>query len=606
MAGKSKKKHKTLKAARPRPIKTKFEYDLARAFRCYQQTDMEASAAICLEVLKSEPNNIDAKMLLGMIACFQKKWLQAAEFLSSVVPYKTKVAGVRFSYGRALDHLKQRQGAIREYRASLILSPGDTEAMLCLGNVYAAEQMYEEALQMYERLYDINNDSVEALTNIGRVLSVLGYKKQSMETYAKANTINPENYNCASGLLAGLNYVPDLDSQHTFFRIKEVVAAMFPGRILDSNKDLYASEKTIRVGIVSADFCVHSVSFFLRPFLESYNRGKITLVAYYNGTVYDEVTEFVASKVSKIEGISELHDEAVLAQIKTDDIDVLIDLSGYLKGGRLGVFALRSAPVQLAWLGYPNTTGLESMDFRLVDEITDPEGLTDPFYTESLFRLPRGFLCFTDDVSANVAENIPLQKNGHLTFGCFNNSEKITGSVIAAWARILHRVKNARLLLKSIHFSSQKARKEIIGRFKELGIEKSRIKLLGFIEKNHLELYNDVDLALDTFPYNGTTTTCQSLWMGVPTVAFTGDLHASRVSASILHRVGLDDFVSDDVEGYIETAVKMAGQVDYLSELKVTLRDRMLKSDLCDGEGFARQMEEAFEWMLEQKRAKQA
>jgi predicted O-linked N-acetylglucosamine transferase (SPINDLY family) len=587
---------------------SKFQRELAQAFQAFQSQKFRFAHDACVNVLKTEPKNADAKMLLGLIAYEHKDWPVVIEFLKDAVKVNSKIFSVHFSLARAYHELSYRDKAKFHYKAAVSLKEGDTQALIYLGVCYGDDQNFEAAMETYQKVLAIEPDSAAALNNIALTQAALGEISCAIRRYEYCSKLYPDRADNISNLLTTQNYLPPNDKFQWFESSKSHVEKLFES-LLNQPIAHHSREnkQKIKVGLVSADLYRHSVEYFLRSFLLHYDRNKLEVTAFYTATKEDEFTEFVKDQVFALKNINELANNKAADLIVADEIDVLVDLTGHFRNNRLDIFARRAAPVQVAWLGYPNTTALSSMDYRLVDDITDPQGLTDGFYTEELYRLPRGFLCFVDDESAAVSDEIPNKKSEFFTFGCFNNSEKISSAVIRAWSEVLARVPNARLLLKSRHFANASVKKHYLKLFSEAGVSSERIELRGFVKGGtHLQLYNEVDLALDTFPYNGTTTTCQSLWMGVPTVTFTGDLHASRVSASILHRVGLDDFVADDVEGYIETAIKMAGQVDYLSELKVTLRDRMLKSDLCDGEGFARQMEEAFEWMLEQKRAKQA
>jgi predicted O-linked N-acetylglucosamine transferase (SPINDLY family) len=586
---------------------SKFQRELAQAFQIFQRKEYKACHDICVHILQHEPKNADAKMLLGFIASEEKNWAVAANFLADAVKVNARIAKVRFTLARAYQELNLREKAISHYKAYLSLNEGRLDALLFLGNCFADEERYEEAIETYEKMLEREPNSPAGLTNMGLMYATIGDMEKAISVYRYCSRLYPERAENVSNLLITQNYAPPNDYAKWFEKSKAYAHELFR-RVLTQEMvpQVIGRGKIMRVGVVSADLYKHSVSHFLQRLLKHFDRSKMELIAYYSATQEDNFTAFVRDRASDFKSIAYLSTDEASNLIVDDQIDILIDLTGHFRHNRLDIFAKRSAPVQVAWLGYPNTTALNTMDYRLVDDITDPKGLTDCFYTEALYRLPRGFLCFSDDESVALSEEIPNKRTGFITFGCFNNSEKISPEVIRVWCEILARVANARLLLKSRHFANDSVRKRYLKLFSEAGVCSDQIVLRGFIKGGtHLELYNEVDLALDTFPYNGTTTTCQSLWMGVPTVTFTGDLHASRVSASILHRVGLDDFVADDVEGYIETAVKMAGQVDYLSELKVTLRDRMLKSDLCDGEGFARQMEEAFEWMLSQKNNEQ-
>jgi predicted O-linked N-acetylglucosamine transferase (SPINDLY family) len=273
-----------------------------------------------------------------------------------------------------------------------------------------------------------------------------------------------------------------------------------------------------------------------------------------------------------------------------------VDLAGHTRGNRLPLFALKPAPVQVTWLGYPNTTGLREMDYRLTDAWADPPGVSDELHTESLVRLPHGFLCYKPLDDAPDVAAVPAIANGHVTFGCFNNSAKVNEKVLDAWCGILNDLPESRLLLKSRQLHGQGLHERFRDAFARRGVDPDRVEMLGRVNSTieHLALYGRVDIALDTFPYNGTTTTCEALWMGVPVVALAGDRHAGRVGVSLLRGVGLDELVAASPEEYRRLATELAGDRDRLEAYRSTLRTRMQKAPLTDAAGFARDIEAAY------------
>jgi protein O-GlcNAc transferase len=293
-----------------------------------------------------------------------------------------------------------------------------------------------------------------------------------------------------------------------------------------------------------------------------------------------------------------MSDEALAERIRHDGIDILVDLVGHTAMNRLLVFARRPAPIQVTWLGYPNTTGLTAIDYRLVDAVTDPEGEADALASETLVRLPGGFLCYGGHGGAPAPGPAPCLATGTVTFGSFNSPPKLSAATLDAWAQVLARLPESRLLLKGKPFADAATRALYLGRLAERGVAPERVELAAWLpDQAHLALYDRIDIALDPFPYNGTTTTCQALWMGVPVVALRGDRHASRVGASLLTQIGLTDLIADSVEAYVETAIALAGDPARLADLRHSLRPRMAASPLCDATGFARKIEQAYRTM---------
>jgi protein O-GlcNAc transferase len=294
-----------------------------------------------------------------------------------------------------------------------------------------------------------------------------------------------------------------------------------------------------------------------------------------------------------------LSDDELAERIRADGIDILVDLAGHTANNRLRLFARKPAPVQVTWLGYPNTTGLEAIDCRLVDAVTDPVGEADAWASETLVRLEGGFLCYGALKDAPEPTVPRCLKTGTVTFGSFNNPAKLSAATLEIWAKLLSRLPHARLLLKGEPFADEATRALFLARLGERGVAAERVELVAWLPNAtaHLAFYHQVDIALDPFPYNGTTTTCEALWMGVPVVTLRGDRHAGRVGASLLTQIGLTDLIANSVEEYLEIAVALARNPERLSDLRRVLRSRMAASPLCDGPAFARKMESAFRTM---------
>jgi predicted O-linked N-acetylglucosamine transferase (SPINDLY family) len=293
--------------------------------------------------------------------------------------------------------------------------------------------------------------------------------------------------------------------------------------------------------------------------------------------------------------ISGLEDEEAAALIAADKIDVLVDLGGHTSANRLSMFALKPAPVQVTWLGYPNTTGMRQMDYRLVDPWTDPPELAG-HCVETLEYLKPGFLVYRPGAETPGAGALPAKVSGRFTLGSFNAVPKLNPGVIAAWAAILREVPDSCLLLKAQQWRDPPTVERYLSAFEGLGVARDRIRLLPFVAscQEHLKLYHEVDLALDPYPYNGTTTTCEALWMGVPTLTLEGDRHSGRVGTSINTRVGLSEFIARDEASYIAKAVEWSTRLGELAELRSDLRSRVSRSALCDEVGFTRALEESF------------
>jgi protein O-GlcNAc transferase len=361
------------------------------------------------------------------------------------------------------------------------------------------------------------------------------------------------------------------------------------------------SGEKLRVGFLSADLCHHPVAHFIEPLFREYDKERFEFIAYGDQRKSDDFSERFSKQVDLWRETCSLSDQALAKKIHEDRVDILFELSGHTAYNRLGVLALKPAPLQASYLGYPGTTGLPTIDFRISDTLVDPEGMTEKFHTERLIRLPRCAWCYEPDAVAPEVGPVPALKNDYITFGCFNNMAKLNPDLFAMWADILLRVPVSHLRLKARTLTDEGVRDELKGYFTEKGIAAERLDFFGHTRKihEHLNHYHEVDIALDSFPYHGTTTTCEAMWMGCPVVTRAGGSHVSRVGVSLLTAVGLEEFICESRESYIEKAVELAGDISRLSTIRSSMRERLQKSALMNQAAFARDFEEG---MLEMAR----
>lgn len=355
-------------------------------------------------------------------------------------------------------------------------------------------------------------------------------------------------------------------------------------------------ERRLRVGYVSADFRIHSVGYFLSGVFRAHDPSAVEIYCYSGCADEDDQTDLFKSRATAWRSTIGVSDEDLAAAIHADGIDILVDLSGHTSGTRLPVFARRPAPIQVSWLGYPDTTGLKAVDYRLTDAIVDPPGIADRLSSERLVRLPDGFHCYAAPDFAPEVVPLPAMERAGVTFGSFNNLVKVTAGALDLWAAILKRVPGSRLFLKHRWLGMGYMRSHILDSFERRGVARDRIEFSGKLESNadHLAAYGRVDIALDTFPYNGVTTTCEALWMGVPVVTLVGDRHCARVGSSLLTHVGLQDLVAHSPQAYVEITARLAADLPALAELRAGLRAKVAASPLCDGIGFTRSLEAAY------------
>ena len=407
----------------------------------------------------------------------------------------------------------------------------------------------------------------------------------------------------ASARLCQLNYDPGLTSTQ-LFREHAAWAERF-ARPLSPAEAAHANSpepaRPLRVGYVSGDLRRHPVAFFVEPLLRCHDRSVIRPFCYSNCGERDDLNAHLRALVPDWRDIAELDDDAVAELIRADAIDILVDLSGHTARNRLLVFARKPAPVQVTAIGYVNTTGLAAMDYRLTDAWCDPAGAEDDeaSYSETLWRLPGGFNCYAPPKGLPEPGPAPLTTRGHVTFGSFNNLDKVSPEVLDLWAGIVGAIPGARLVLKTKTLSEPAVGQAIRTRFAAAGVDPARIELIEWTAtlREHFQHYRRIDIALDPFPYNGTTTTCEALMMGVPVIALAGDRHAARVSASLLARLGLEVLVAPDRAGYLARAQALALKPEAVARLRASLRRRVAGSPLADAAGYARRLEAAYREM---------
>jgi predicted O-linked N-acetylglucosamine transferase (SPINDLY family) len=362
-------------------------------------------------------------------------------------------------------------------------------------------------------------------------------------------------------------------------------------------------EDPLRVGIVSGDLRLHPVGFFVESMLDRVDPARVQFVAYPTLPLEDELSARIKPRFAAWTSIAALDDEAAARAIRGGRIQILVDLSGHTAHNRLPVFGWKPAPVQASWLGYFATTGVAAIDYVIADRVSVPESAADQF-TEAIWYLPDGRFCFTAPGEASRFDPGPLPalRSGHATFGCFQNLLKMNDAVLAAWGQILRALPRARLRVQNDAMAFETARAKLLERLNRAGIGPDRVTLAGPMPRDaYLAAHAEVDLILDTFPYTGATTTCEALWMGVPTLTLAGDTLVSRQGASLLASAGLNDWVTEDLAAYVARAVDFASGLDRLARLRSSLREMVAASPLFDARRFAGHLEDGLQAMWQRK-----
>ena len=542
-------------------------------------------------ILDQDPGHEEALFQLAQLAHQAGRPDLSLAYLEQLCNRITDNPAYWFSYGSLCLEQRQMDMGEQALRKAIELDPKHLGAHVNLGNRLKEAGQLEEAVGHYRIVLDQQPDSVEILSNLASTLTSQGLHAEAARLYDRIAQAAPDLHVAQSNRLMNMNYMQDL-TPGEIFTAHQDWGRNFPD---PGPAEIRSRQgRKLHIGYLSPDLRSHPVFWFLHALLTHYDRDQVTVSCFSNLARGDGKTAVLRELSDNWHEVYSLTDDQLADLIRTSGVDILVDLAGHTANNRLTAMAMRPAPVQMTWLGYPNSTGLAQMDYRITDAISDPDGAED-FHSEDLIRLEDGFLCYSPPQDAPDPGPLPCEEKGHITFGSFNNLAKLTQGCIESWSDILRQLPDARLLLKARSMDDPGTRKRVFDQFANQGIPADRLDLRGRLKGawDHLDLYNQVDIALDTFPYNGTTTTCEALWMGVPVLTFTGASHAGRVSASLLSRVGLSDLVASDRQAMVRMAVNLAGDRDRLVDLKQRLRPRMAASPLCDGPGFARQMEQA-------------
>jgi protein O-GlcNAc transferase len=563
------------------------------------QGKLDEAVAAYRQAVRIRPGMAEFRLNLGIGLKEQGKLDEAAAAYRGALQIKPDYAEAQCNLGMVLREQGRLDEAVNACLEAIRMRPAFADAHLALGNALWQQGRLGEAIMACHQAIRINPDHAAAYCALGNALYEQGKPEEAIAAYSEAVRRKPDLAGWGSNLLLCLNYdervaAATLFEAHRDWAGRHASPPSWPV----SHANDRSPERRLKVGYVSPDFRSHSVAHFLEPLLTSHDRNAIEVFCYAEVSWSDARTERFKQLADHWVVTVGMSDEELAERIRRAGIDILVDLAGHTAKNRLLVFARKPAPVQVTWLGYPNTTGLTAIEYRLVDGVTDPIGQADVLATEALVRLPGGFLCYDAAHDAPQPAPPPCLAAGAVTFGSFNSAAKLSGATLDAWAALLTRLPTARLLLKGKAFADPATCASFLERLGKRGVAAQRVELAAYVpEAEHLASYSRVDIALDPFPYNGTTTTCEALWMGVPVVALRGDRHAGRVGASLLAQLGLNDLIADSVEEYVEIAAALAGDPARLADLRRSLRPRMAGSPLCDAPSFARKIEAAYRTM---------
>ncbi len=529
-------------------------------------------------------------VVLGKLGRFE----EALALLRRALALQPEFAEAHLALGAAQHKLGRRVEAFHAYQNAIRIKPELVSAHSNLGDLLVKAGEMDAAIESYRRAIALRPEFAPAHNNLGIVLSELGKLDEAIASFRHALRLKPNFLDAQSNLLKGLNYHPKsthatlLDEHRHWQTIYGPTAVVGPAPGHDRTPD-----RPLRVGYVSPDFRIHAVSYFFEPILAHHDRRRVEPICYAEVASGDSMTARLQELAAGWRVTTTLSDTQLTEQIRRDRIDILVDLAGHTSGNRLGVFLRKPAPIQMTYLGYPNTTGLTTIDYLLTDALVDPPG--EPTWsTEEPYRLPGVFCCYTPAPDAPDVAAPPEARLGHVTFGSLHKLSKLNESVLDLWCELLRAVPSARLLLFRNNLTGSR-RDDLRRHFQRQGIADDRVEMRHAKEGgSHLPVYHSVDISLDVFPWCGHTTACESLWMGVPVITLSGDRHAGRMTASVLHSLGLADWVAHSPADYIAIGQRMASDPAALAQLRGALRDRMRQSPVCDGKTWTAGLEDAY------------
>ena len=589
-----------MRALQINPALAEAHNNLGNAFKDIGQ--LESAVASYHRALDIQPNFTEAHNNLGYALQNLGRLNDAVKSYLRALELKPGYAEALCNLGNAQQGLGQFDGAIASYLRALEINPQLAGAHSNLGVVLKDLGQFNNAIAGYRRALALKPDFAEAHNNLGLVLQDLGQFDAAETSYRQALEVKPDYHEAHSNLLLALNYTASYTLAYYLEQARQygrIVAGKVSTRF--SAWQCAAHPERLRVGLVSGDLRKHSVGHFLEGLLTHIDPARIELIAYPTYHKEDELTARIRRCFSAWKPLYGLSDQAAARLIHADGVHVLIDLSGHTEHNRLPVFAWKPAPVQVTWLGLPATSGVAEMDYVLGDPHAIPVEFDDHF-SEAVWRMPDSCLCLTVPVSAVKVAPLPALAAGYVTFGSFNNLTKMTDAVVAVWARILKSVPNSQLLLKTKQLDDLLVCEKTRQHFASCGMTSDRLLLGGRIasDGDHLAAYNKIDIALDTFPYPGVTTSVEALWMGVPVLSLRGDRFLSCTAGSIARNAGLPDWVAADEDDYVAKAITFASDLPKLAALRAGLRQQVLASPLFDAPRFARNFEDAL-WGMWQR-----
>lgn len=566
----------------------------------FEAGQFEAARALAERIIEDEPGSAEACLNLGNVLVHTGKTKLGIKQYQRALELQPNYAEAHFNLSTLLGSKDDLASAIGYLKRRMEEGGDSVQTMGMLAAAYQASGQIEKAQALCRKVLERQADNVTALVTLGSCLSNSGNAAAAVELYQKVVDRDPTQAAMGSNILFEYNNLESASPQALFewhrvwaerFEAPLMKLPAFAGR----NRN---PQRSLRIGYVSGDFTRHPVGFLLRDILRLHDKQRFSIHCFSMVIRKEDVLPELRSAADQWEDVFFLSDAELVQSIRDAEIDILVDLSGHTAFHRLLVFAHKPAPVQAEWIGYFHSTGMSSIDYFITDPYTSPSGSAQ-YFSETPVYLPHTRFCYGPPEYAPEVSSLPARRNGYVTFGSFNRLPKLTESTLAAWCRILLAVPNSKLVIKSSALAEQGIRERLLERVALHGISAGRLDLRE--SSSHMDMlseYGDIDIALDTFPFNGGMTTLEALWMGVPVVTLAGDTVVSRQSVSALSNIGLEsDMAYADWDGYVQGAARLASDLERLAELRQSLRPRVAASPLRDAPRFTKDLEDLYRRM---------
>ena len=539
------------------------------------------------KALKLKNNFAEALNNLGSALKDLKKYKESISYFEKSIQLKENYAEAFNGLASVYEEVRDNEKAIENYKIALKINPNFSEAYNNLGSLYSNLVMFDKSLICYEKAIEVNPNNEKAYNNLGNLLNDLGRYNDATEAYNNAIKLKPNYSRAYSNLLLNLNYKIDFNPEQYLSKAKEFRLNCGFKKKLNLNYQYKKNPDKLKIGMISADFGDHPGGFFSLSVLRELRKKNFDLIAYSALDRNDEFSSHFRPLFSKWHSIKNKKDEEVVKQIISDGIHILMESQGHSAENRIPIFTFKAAPIQVSWLSQ-GSNGVPEIDYLVGSPYITPQD-EEKHFVEKIWRLPDITQCFTSPNFEIKVNELPALKNNFITFGCINKLNKINDDVIKLWSKVLISVPNSKLLLKTKNLGNKLVCNNILDKFKKNNIDKKRLILLGESKtrKEVLQIYNKIDICLDPFPFQGNTSTCEAIWMGVPVITLKGNRFLFHFGESINANLGMQDWIANNNDKYVDIAIKFSSNLNQLSLIRKELRDKALKSPVFDHEKLA-------------------